>query len=35
MTDIKFKTYPYAPIKNVKDEQILEIMMKKDYNISI
>ena len=35
MTDIKFTTYPYAPIKNVKDEQILEIMMKKDYNISI
>ena len=23
MTDIKFATYPYTPIKNIKDEQIL------------
>ena len=23
MTDIKFTTYPYTPIKNIKDEQIL------------
>ena len=41
MTDIKFITYPYTPIKNIKDEQILlkileirlrqVIMMIKDY----
>ena len=41
MTDIKFTTYPYTPIKNIKDEQILlkileirlrqVIMMIKDY----
>ena len=35
MTDIKFATYPYTPIKNIKDEQDIEIMMIKDYNISI
>ena len=23
MTDIKFATYPYTPIENIKDEQIL------------
>ena len=27
MNDIKFATYPYTPIKNVKDEQILEIVL--------
>ena len=27
MTDIKFATYPYTPIKDIKDEHILEIMM--------
>ena len=35
MTDIKFATYPYTPIKNIKDKQILEIMMIKDCNISV
>ena len=30
MTDIKFATYPYTPIKNIKDEHILEIMMIRD-----
>ena len=30
MTDIKFATYPYTPIKNIKDEYILEIMMIRD-----
>ena len=30
MTDIKFATYPYTPIENAKDEQILEIMMVRD-----
>ena len=35
MTDIKFATYPYTPIKNIKDGYLLEIMMIKDYNISI
>ena len=35
MIDIKFGTYPYTPIKNIEDEQILEIIMIKDYNIPI
>ena len=31
MTDIKFATYSYTSIYNIKDEKILEIVMIKDY----
>ena len=31
MADIKFATYPYTSIQNIKDEQILEIVMIKNY----